>query len=335
MKPRPCASGSTKGEDPALDKREARAAPTVADLAERYRVEHLPGKAAGSQANDLAMIVNEILPDLGKRRVADVHHGDMAALHKKITASGRPVRANRVIACASKMFSLALTPMAGETEPWRDAMAGNPCRGVERSPEQGKERFFSPAELAAIGGALHEIGDTPGANCLRLLMLTGARPAEAMYATWTEFADPGLWVKPAASTKQRKLHRTPLSPAATELIERLRAQRHDGVERVFPFTGRPRGEINRTWASVRARAGLEEGARPYDLRHSYASVAAGGGLSLWVLGKLLGHTVSRTTERYAHLSGDVLAEAAAKIGAAIAGAGKTSDVVAFPKRRGK
>jgi integrase len=320
------------GGDPAREKREKREAPDVGMLAERYRVEHLPGKAETSQTNDWAMIVNEILPVLGKRKVADIHHNDIVALHKRITASGRPVRANRVIAVASKMFSLSLLPLAGETKPWRDAAMGNPCRGLSRNREEGKERFFSPAELAAISDALHEYGDAPAADCLRLLMLSGARPAEALRARWDEFDEVGVWVKPAASVKQRRLHRAPLSPAATEMIERLRLTRADGAEFVFPFAGQPRKKLNKAWAFVRARAGLKASDRVYDMRHSFASVGAGGGLSLQIIGKLLGHTVARTTERYAHLSGDVLAEAAAKIGNVIAGAGKGDNGVITLKR---
>jgi integrase len=63
-------------------------------------------------------------------------------------------------------------------------------------------------------------------------------------------------------------------------------------------------------------------ARPYDLRHTFASVGAGGGLSLAIIGRLLGHTQHRTTMRYAHLADDPLREATAKIGSVIAGAGK-------------
>jgi integrase len=63
-------------------------------------------------------------------------------------------------------------------------------------------------------------------------------------------------------------------------------------------------------------------ARAYDLRHTFASIGAGGGLSLQIIGRLLGHTQSRTTQRYAHLADDPLREAATKIGGVIAGAGK-------------
>ena len=72
-------------------------------------------------------------------------------------------------------------------------------------------------------------------------------------------------------------------------------------------------------------------ARPYDLRHTFASVGAGGGLSLQIIGKLLGHTQPRTTQRYAHLADDPLREATAKIGSAIARAGRVTDVVKLQK----
>jgi integrase len=323
-----------QGDDPARERREAREAPTVADLAERYRREHLPRKAPSSQKADWAMIEREILPVLGERKVADVHFGDMASLHERITAS-RPVRANRVLSVASKMFALSLKPMAGENEPWRDAAQGNPCRGIERNPEQGRERFFSSAELAALSDALAE-HDTPAADCLRLIMVTGCRPGEALRATWAEFDELGYWSKPSAHTKQRKVHRVPLSPGASELVEKLRRKRTDDGF-VFPgrIKGRPLRELRGVWATVTRAAGLE-GALVYHLRHSFASIGAGGGLSLSIVGRLLGHTVARTTEKYSHLADDPLREAAAKIGAVIAGAGKDAgNVVTLPKRGGK
>ena len=52
-------------------------------------------------------------------------------------------------------------------------------------------------------------------------------------------------------------------------------------------------------------AGLED-LRIHDLRHSFASIAVSGGDSLYLVGKVLGHRQSRTTERYAHLKDDPL-----------------------------
>ncbi len=57
-----------------------------------------------------------------------------------------------------------------------------------------------------------------------------------------------------------------------------------------------------------------QGVRLHDLRHSFASFAIADGASLFLVGKLLGHASARTAERYAHLSGDPLQDAAAAIG---------------------
>ena len=209
------------GEDPARERKERREAPTVHDLAVRYREEHLPKKADSSQVNDWQMIEREILPAIGDRRVADVHEGDIESLHRGITERGRAVRANRVLAVASKMFSLALRRWEGEEAPWRDQAQGNPCKGIARNHEEGHERFFSPAELAALGDALAAYGQTPASDCLRFIMLTGCRPGEAMHATWDQFeTEPGFWVKPSSHTKQRKLHRVPSAPRLSSSLRR-------------------------------------------------------------------------------------------------------------------
>ena len=47
-------------------------------------------------------------------------------------------------------------------------------------------------------------------------------------------------------------------------------------------------------------------------------MAAGAGLGLPIIGKLLGHTQSATTARYAHLASDPLKAAAATIADSIA-----------------
>jgi integrase len=356
-----------RGEDPATVRRELRDAPAMQDLWERYRAERLPRKAPKSQHDDTKMAERHILPHLGRgRRVAEVHHADIAALHRAITESGRPVLANRVVSCARRMFSLALKPAQGEAKAWRDPALGNPCQGIEHNPEDGKERFLSTAELAAVTDALTVYGTTPVANCVRLIMLTGCRPAEARLASWSQFDLPGFWVKPSSHTKQRKVHRVPLNPAAQELIESLRTGDRKPADFIFPGPrpGMPLPRLESCWDTVRRAATVtlwkgssnpnvsklvadltgKLGRRPtvreckimaeqskvtlpvgvldarlYDLRHSFASVGAAGGLSLLVIGKLLGHSRAPTTARYAHLADDPLREATERIGRAITG----------------
>jgi integrase len=320
-----------RGHDPAGAKRERRTAPTVQDLIDRYVQDHLPKKSTDKiRVNDENKMLAEIGKHLGRHtKVIDVHGGDIAQMHRRISESvgrgGKPrrVRANRILTVCSKMFSLALLARAGETLPWRNAALGNPCKGIERNPEEGRERFFSGAELAAISDALADYHGV-AADCVRLVMLTGCRPSEAMRAQWSEFDEqPGYWIKPSAHTKQRKPHKLPLSPAAIELVDGLRAKRGSSS---WVFRGEKPGErlaaLWHVWHFVRERAGLGQGSRLYDLRHTFASVGAGGGLSLPIIGRLLGHTQSRTTQRYAHLSDDPLREAAEKITTVIVGAGK-------------
>ena len=71
------------------------------------------------------------------------------------------------------------------------------------------------------------------------------------------------------------------------------------------------------WALVSKRAGLD-GLRLHDLRHSFASVGAGSGLGFPSSESCLGHSNSKTTERYAHLAADPLRRASDAISGAIA-----------------
>jgi len=207
--------------------------------------------------------------------VADVHHGDIVALHRAITDSGHPVLANRTVACASRLFSLAQKPMAGEDKPWRDQAQGNPCKGIERNPEQAKERFLSPAEIVRVSEGLDAHGQLLAVDVIRLIMLTGCRPREAMLATWSQFdAQPGFWIKPSSHTKQRKEHRLPLSAPALQLLADVRARRGapEPDDYVFPGQkqGRPLNQLRGCWVAVCRHAGLTD-IRIYDLRHTFAS----------------------------------------------------------------
>ena len=92
------------------------------------------------------------------------------------------------------------------------------------------------------------------------------------------------------------------------------------------------------WFRIRKAAGLDD-VRLHDLRHSFASVGAAGGLSLPVIGALLGHKPATTTARYAHLSADPLRAANDAVGARIAaamnrkvGGTESVEVVTLPSR---
>jgi integrase len=147
-------------------------------------------------------------------------------------------------------------------------------------------------------------------------MLTGARRGEALTARWRDF-DPaaGVWTKPSGHTKQKRSHRIPLSAAAQAVLVQLAAQYAPAEPPPDAFVFGPEMiyRLRATWEGVREDAGLS-GLRLHDLRHGYASLLASGGLSLPIIGALLGHTSPATTARYAHLMDDPLRQATERVG---------------------
>ena len=80
----------------------------------------------------------------------------------------------------------------------------------------------------------------------------------------------------------------------------------------------PAPRLTKQGAHHRALTAGVTGVRLHDLRHTYASFGAGGGLGLPIIGRLLGHSQPATTARYAHLDNDPLRRASEAIAGRIA-----------------
>jgi integrase len=225
------------GRDPMSERHVERAAPTVPDLWERYRLEHLPTKAARSQKDETMMWEQIVLPRFGKMKVAAISHEDIDDLHRDITTiRGTPIRANRMVEVLRKAFNLSIRWK------WR---TDNPASGVRRNPEEKRNRYLNKVEVAALARALQDHSEPVSANAIKLLMLTGARRGEVLGATWATFdLENGIWTKPSAHTKQRKLHRVPLSRHAVRLLEEIKETAKGPY--VFPGAdGKPLTDIKR------------------------------------------------------------------------------------------
>lgn len=352
------------GGDPQAERSASRSAPSIAELCKRYIEEHAKRrKRAGSLIEDEGLIEQWIKPKLGNRKVSELRRADIERLHRTITDYGTPIRANRALSLLSKMFALAIR--------W-DLRTDNPVHGIERNPETSRQRYLSPDELERLLKALAEDGNKDAANVVRLLLLTGARRGEVLNARWDEFdLEAGVWTKPAATTKQKSEHRIPLSAPARKLLSDMRAEADEGEKRAlrheqqakqkglsthareaelnaaararlvkssaYVFVGysgadAPLDNITRFWVDLCERAGLKD-FRIHDLRHSYASFLASSGMSLPIIGALLGHTQAQTTRRYAHLLDDPLRKATDRVGRIVTGAKagkKKGKVVRFP-----
>jgi integrase len=319
-----------KGGDPQADIEGERAAPTMAELCDRFESEHLQRKRP-STARDYAMILRKhIRPHFGaSRKVADVDFADVDALHRKITKSGANYAANRTIAVLRKMFSLAVL--------WK-MRTDNPAKGIEKNREHLRRRYLSGDELARLLAALADHPDKQAVNIIRILLLTGARRGEVFSMRWADLAD-GVWSKPPSSTKQNKHHQVPLSAPVRQLLSEIRAEQTSQKRAlgkfVFPGIGNTghRAELKRDWAQLCKAAGIN-GLRIHDLRHSFASQLASGGASLPLIGALLGHSNPATTARYSHLFADPQRAAVEKVAAIMTGAPAAEPVpLPTPRRR--
>jgi integrase len=304
-----------QGVDPLAVRDERRTAPSVRHLVERYLTEHVSRLAPDSAADHRSMMMTHVMPIWGHRKVIDIRRSDVDELlievakgrarpHKEKTKQKRwkplkpprptPGRANRLGCAIRKMFNLAIR--------W-EMRTDNPAAGFIRNPENPRERFLDITEISRLSEILNEHKNQRMADVIRLLMLTGARRGEVLNATWDQFdLDRAVWTKPAHTTKQRRLHRTPISGAAVQLLRTIRTRVSEDCPWVFPgdAKGKPIHEIKRFWDHVRRKAKLSD-VRVHDLRHTFASLLVSGGMSLPMIGKLLGHTQVQTTQRYAHL----------------------------------
>jgi integrase len=244
---------------------------------------------------------------LGDKAVADVTTGDIEQMINAIGRSGHRPRANRVRALCSTLFNRALRK--------RHLRPDNPVLGVARFREEARERYLTANETIALMKALDEHRNQCIANAIRLLYWTGARRGEVLAATWDEFnLDVGTWTKPSAHTKQKRNQTMPLNSAALMLLRELKAKARPDA--VYVFSGDDRAEplkdIKKSWAQIIRRAEIEN-LRLHDLRHSFASGLLARGVGLEVIGGLLGHTRTETTQRYAHLLTDTLREATERL----------------------
>jgi integrase len=302
-----------QGLDPQGDKDEARKAPNVNELADRYLAEHAPKKRSGDE--DRKMIDLYIRPAIGTLRVVDVKFDDCDKLHRRISTrskrkpSGAPYRANRVAALLHKLFELAIR--------W-EMRPDNPAKGIERNAEEPLERYLKADELNRLLDVLDGLKDRQVANIIRLLMETGCRPGELFKSTWAQFEkEPGVWVKPATSTKGEKIHRVPLSGPVQLLLSKMKEEAKS--EFLFPGKGVDHvTTLKKSWGKICKAAQIEGRFRVYDLRHSNASFIADDGKDLLTIGAMLGHTQVATTRRYVHLFDDKLKAAAEGVGARLA-----------------
>ncbi len=321
------------GKDPAAVRRDERESETFREFGERYLRDEAEAKLKpGTVTNYRICVRKHANPEIGSIKLNRISTADIARIHSKVGQT-RPMTANRIVECISSIFRYAATCNLVP-------VGHNPTKGIRAFRESRRERFLNSDELARLGGAIREaetVGipyevdetkptskhapkpenrrikiDTYTAAALRLLILTGARLREILHLKW-EYVDfqRGLLLLPDSKTGRKAIV---LNAPALAVLRSLESK---GEYVIFSEQeDKPRADLNRPWRTISSRAGLD-GVRIHDLRHTHASVGAGAGLGLPIIGKLLGHTQASTTHRYAHLDSDPLKRASEQIAQSI------------------
>lgn len=296
------------GKDPAADRDKAKASNSLGFVLEQFLSEHCDTKLKPLSASEYRRIAKlYILPALKNRRLDDIERPDIARLHHGMRA--KPYQANRTLALLSKFFNWC------EKQEMRPD-GTNPCRHIDKYKERKRERFLSEEELARLGEALTAAEETGTPSpyviaAIRLLVLTGARLNEILTLKWAYFNVERQQLRlPDSKTGQKSIY---LNPPALEVLTSIPRIKGNPYVICGHKEGAHLVNLQKPWRQLRKVADLDD-IRIHDLRHSFASVAAGGGMSLPVIGALLGHSQSQTTQRYAHLSSDPLKEASEAVG---------------------
>jgi integrase len=338
------------GEDPQAKRHTARVELDVAGLCDLYLAEGVAMKKPTTLVSDRSRIRSHIKPLLGRRPVSAVTSSEVAKFLRDVAAgkTASPVKPSRKALSTKGLKGSAIT--GAETRKRTDPAArggkgtasrslgllgaifafaeregiraDNPVRGVQKFKDHQSHRFLSGEELARLSDALKAAEDAGtnqhGLNVIRLLTLTGARKGEIEGLRWSEVDFERTCLRLADSKTGARY--VPLGAAALLCLKSVRPQA--GSIFVFPGAGDPEKHYVGTpkvWEAVRAAAGLPN-VRLHDLRHTFASFGAAGGLSLPLIAALLGHKDVKTTQQYAHLADSPVKAAADRTAAAIDGA---------------
>ncbi len=299
------------------------------------RRKRAPSSSLGTQANYRIYLRKHVDPRIGSLKISAVSSANVARLHREI-GQRSPVTANRVVEALSSLYRFAA--VAGVVD-----NGFNPAKGIAAFREQKRERYLTSAELQRLGATLRQaekVGlpwDTDETErtakhlpqpdkrhvvlspyvtaAIRLLLFTGCRLREILHLRWSEIDfERGMLFLSDSKTGRRAVV---LSGPALAVI--------NGLEPIGTYViagddpAKPRSDLKRPWERIRGHAQLQ-GVRLHDLRHSFASIGAGAGMGLPIIGKLLGHSTSAATARYAHLDNDPLRRASDSIGSTIVAA---------------
>lgn len=283
-----------------------KATPELADYVETYWSDISRYWKPSTAKRNLHAWRLDLAPAFGSVRVADIAPSDIIRWRDDCAGSDE-AKFNRALPVLASLLKYA-------EQLHLRRKGSNPCRGTPRYRRQPSERYLTPLEYRRLGAALREAeGDRPTeVAIIRLLLYTGARVSEVRDLRW-EWVRPPHLALPDSKTGAKTVW---LNSQAIGILEAV--PRREGCPFVFPNrAGTASVRVDNWWLAFRRTCAMPD-LRIHDLRHSFASTAIMDNVPLATIGKLLGHLLPETTAKYAHLSDDVIADAAQRISGSLA-----------------
>jgi integrase len=302
----------TAGGDPGREKRDRRAVPTLTAFMEEHYFPYVrPRKRTACKDEELFRL--RLRKAFGDRKLNQITRHQVQAFHTALREEGlAPASCDHYLKLLRRALNLAVE--------WQ-LLERSPLSGVKLYNQDNKvERYLDEEELKRLLKVLHNNKNRTVCRIALFLLATGAGLNEALSARW-EYVDRDnrVWRIPATNSKSKKMRSVPLSPSAIAVLDQLDTAGRSEHLFINRKTGKPYTTIYKTWEGIRAEAGLSR-LRLHDLRHSAASYMAQGGVSLYVIQQVLGHSDPSVTQRYAHLSAETLLDAANRTSEVIQGA---------------
>jgi integrase len=288
------------GGDPLAAKREKKAVPTYAALAQQHIAHAKTYQRSWSTTEGI--IRKHLLPALGRMRLDEITPQQISRLlAEKLDEGLAPATVEKIRVVLGKSYAFA--------QEWQiPGVDRNPVRLVKRPVfDNRRTRSLSAVEVERLLEAAARSANPQLKPIVHLLLLTGARLSELLHAKWEHIdLQHRRWLIPMSKTG--KARHVPLAQAAIDVIEAL--PRFEGSPYLLPNleTGKPFISIKRAWQTARRQARLED-CRLHDCRHAAASAMASAGVDIYTIGKLLGHASFASTQRYAHVANETLTRA--------------------------
>lgn len=272
-----------EGETPAIDGEAVHAPGTVGALIQRYMVEVAPKKSPGTYLGNQQEAVNllKVFATVAITAIRPMH----IAKYIDVRGIKAPVRANREISLLSHIFSYGMR--------WGSVDA-NPCIGVAKHPEKGRDRYIANAEFEGVKALASPLI----ATLMEFAYLTALRKGDILSLRLEQITDEGIWIK-QAKTGAKQLYEW--TPGLREVVDKARTL-HPVVRGLYLFCthrGQPYTDagIKAMWNRVQVKWAESGGVRFtfHDIRAKALTDAKSMGMDAQ---SLAGHATQAMTDHY-------------------------------------